>query len=109
MNQVAPAHLVEPRGDGRACSSPFLVLADADACHVATCRYHLPADELGHRCALLWSERGGMTVDEIAPLLGVSRARVGQIEHDALERPSIRALVRRLGIAPDDYAHAEAS
>jgi hypothetical protein len=41
--------------------------------------------ELADSCALDIAERGGMTLEEIGSIIGVSRERVRQIEEAALE------------------------
>ena len=49
-------------------------------------------------CSLDVAERGGMTLDEVGQLLGVTRERVRQIELVALTRLRAAARTGRLGI-----------
>ena len=59
-------------------------LAGPRPCPWTGCRYHLgPARE---SCALDLAGRGGMTLDEIGALLGVTRERIRQIEGTALAK-----------------------
>ncbi len=74
-------------------------------CPWSTCRYHLRVERRGlqaakadvtqETCALDLAERGGMKLQEVADVLGVTRERVRQIELRALERirPGVAHLV----------------
>jgi hypothetical protein len=95
----------EPRQATQACSSPLVELANRDACHRTSCRYFLVGDTDGHRCALLWADRGGMTLEEVGTVIGVCRERVRQIEEAALARPAFAVLLderRRLPILREE-------
>lgn len=70
-------------------------------CHFLSCRYNLALEvtpsgsirsleveklaELRESCALDVAERGGITLEEVGSLLGVTRERVRQIEERAAE------------------------
>lgn len=85
---------------GEYATAPLLHLPLAQPCRYPTergpgpcvgraCRQWLGGDE---RCTLEVVEAAGeLTVREIAPLLGISHARVGQIERDALRKLGVRA------------------
>lgn len=71
-------------------------------CHFLSCRHNLgleltpsgtiraldleELEELGESCALDVADRGGVTLEEIGGLLGVTRERVRQIEERAARR-----------------------
>lgn len=79
-------------------------------CPYSACRHHLESDDdLGPffivpiSCSLDVADGGPHTLDEVAPLLNLSRERVRQIEQAALEK-----LSRRLdGDMLAAWAHAE--
>lgn len=91
-------HLRRPRTRGECPPA-------AEPCRFVTCRHHLwterVLDRLGrvldfretaawgdteHTCALREAERGGLTLDRIARIYGLSRERIRQIEGEALRR-----------------------
>lgn len=43
-------------------------------------------DESGRKCALVYYNAGGMTLDEIGKVFGVSRERIRQIENAAIKK-----------------------
>ncbi len=57
----------------------------ANACDATACRYHLAATGAAFTCALAFVDAhpDGATADAIAPLFGVCRERVRQIEYAA--------------------------
>lgn len=75
-------------------------------CPRVQCRYHLgdlagPSVDISETCALDLADRGGMTLQDVARHLGISRERVRQIEEVGL-----RKLARR-GIDLRQYLLAE--
>ncbi len=56
---------------------------DARPCR-RICRYRLEEDQEGSSCLLDAADRGGMTLEEVSQILGVTRERVRQIEEMAL-------------------------
>lgn len=82
-------------------------------CPHVTCRHHLvteygdDADPNGPTCSLDEAERGGMTLEEIGDMLGVTRERIRQIEDRAIKR--LLPVMRKNGLTRDDawgFAHA---
>lgn len=90
--------------------------ADCDTwsrpCRITECRYHLfkmlreikqrqhaqlvPINRMVESCVLDLADRGGMTLEEVAVVLGLTRERVRQIEAAAIEKFS-REMRRRNG------------
>lgn len=61
-------------------------------CPALRCRWHLGAESefRGYSCALDLADRGGMTMEAVADVLAVSKARVGQLEAEALVKVRFR-------------------
>lgn len=72
-------------------------------CPHVTCRHHLvteygdEADPNGPTCSLDEAERGGMTLEEIGDMLGVTRERIRQIEQLAMRRATSRSWMLTVG------------
>ncbi len=76
-------------------------------CHFLSCRFNLTLEvtsarsiqsmdldefvEVEASCALDVADRGGITLEEVGSLLGVTRERVRQIEEIALARVRVKA------------------
>lgn len=54
-------------------------------CRWITCRYHLSHSEKAS-CALDVADEGGLTLEEVGELMGVTRERIRQIEEIALRK-----------------------
>lgn len=72
-------------------------------CHFLSCKYNLALDltsagsiqtyeldDLEESCALDVADRGGITLEEVGSLIGVTRERVRQIEERAAKRLSVK-------------------
>jgi hypothetical protein len=62
----------------------------------AHCKYALPMGE----CVLDQTMRGGMTLDEIGDVMGISRERVRQIEESA--KAKVLAAIKDMGLEGSD-------
>ena len=89
------ALLARPRTRGECADGPrpcpwiscrHHTASDIDDAGGVRLRSDVPLDELPHTCALDLAERGGMTLEEVGAVLGVTRERARQIEAAALER-----------------------
>lgn len=58
-------------------------------CGYVKCRHHLSSNS-EHSCSLDLAELGGMTLDEVGQVMGVTRERVRQIEVEALRKFRLR-------------------
>lgn len=65
----------------------------------------LDLDALPHRCALAAAARGGMTLEEVAGVIGVTRERARQIESAALARVRKRWREDQLETPAETPAH----
>lgn len=69
-------------------------------CRYRGCRWHLDRErrwmdrvaDFSESCALDVADRGGVTLEELGDLLGLTRERVRQIEEEAMERFTKRFL-----------------
>ncbi len=57
-------------------------------CGYVKCRHHLNNSK--HSCSLDLAELGGMTLDEVGQVMGVTRERVRQMEVEALRKFRLR-------------------
>lgn len=65
------------RGDCAAVARP---------CPHTECRYWLAGGRTGESCALDVADRGGVALEELGDILGVTRERARQVEEKAMER-----------------------
>lgn len=84
-------------------------------CGYYGCKWHLGLDvdpengsiqfrslySMDHTCALDMAERHGLTLDEVADLMSLTRERIRQIE--AAKLPLLRQPMIDAGLAPDDW------
>lgn len=79
----------QPRTRGECAGGPR-------PCPWSACRYHL--ESATDTCALDVADRGGVTLQQVGELIGVSQPRVYQIADSALRKARRRA--RWLGFSP---------
>lgn len=91
----------------------------ARPCPYVGCRHHLYLDvtesgalkvedgepwDMKHSCSLDVADEGGLTLDEVGQILGLTRERVRQIEERAAQH--YREARVELGLAAEDLSHA---
>lgn len=81
-------------------------MAKAEPCMVEHCRHHIYSNMKSEqyvastkpvvRCALKIANCGGMTLEEVGKIMGLTRERVRQIERKALEHLKQKGMIKQL-------------
>jgi hypothetical protein len=77
------------------------------------CRHHSPEfifpDETGRKCALIYYNAGGMTLEAIGELYGLTRERIRQIESSGINKLKHPTRIRKFKeFIPEGYDHMKA-